>query len=159
MGKRRETVIFIILYAVFGIVIRKGERKLSLLYCDRFWSSGGCHLYLAQKTLWNAGIFAFKLGYLPEKAHSMFDFEDYRDLFNKYDTLTKIGFDYAVVEKEPSIQVLRYSGDWKDVGTRNMMAEVMADKTKGKAILDETCVNTNVVNELNIPILCMIQQD
>lgn len=31
----------------------------------------------------------------------------------------------------------------------------MAVKTKGKAILDETCENTNVVNELNIPILCM----
>ena len=111
--------------------------------------------YLAQSALWNAGIFAFKLGYLLDKAHSMIDFEDYRDLFNKYDTLTKISFDYAVVEKEASIQVLRYSGDWKDVGTWNMMAEVMADKTKGKAILDETCENTNVVNELNIPILCM----
>lgn len=85
----------------------------------------------------------------------MIDFEDYRDLFNKYDTLTKISFDYAVVEKESSIQVLRYSGDWKDVGTWNMMAEVMADKTKGKAVLDEICENTNVVNELNIPILCM----
>lgn len=69
--------------------------------------------------------------------------------------MTKISFDYAVVEKESSIQVLRYSGAWKDVGTWNMMAEVMADKTKGKAILDETCENTNVVNELNIPILCM----
>ena len=111
--------------------------------------------YLAQSALWNAGIFAFKLGYLQDKAHSMIDFEDYRDLFNKYDTLTKISFDYAVVEKESSIQVLRYSGAWKDVGTWNMMAEVMADKTKGKAILDETCENTNVVNELNIPILCM----
>ena len=111
--------------------------------------------YLAQSALWNAGIFAFKLGYLLDKAHSMIDFEDYRDLFNKYDTLTKISFDYAVVEKESSIQVLRYSGDWKDVGTWNMMAEVMADKTKGKAILDETCENTNVVNELNIPILCI----
>ena len=111
--------------------------------------------YLAQSALWNAGIFAFKLGYLLDKAHSMIDFEDYRDLFNKYDTLTKISFDYAVVEKESSIQVLRYSGDWKDVGTWNMMAEVMADKTKGKAILDEICENTNVVNELNIPILCM----
>lgn len=112
--------------------------------------------YLAQSALWNAGIFAFKLGYLLDKAHSMIEFEDYRDLFNKYDTLTKISFDYAVVEKESSIQVLRYSGDWKDVGTWNMMAEVMADKTKGKAILDETCENTNVINELNIPILCII---
>lgn len=111
--------------------------------------------YLAQNALWNAGIFAFKIGYLLKKAHSMIDFEDYRDLFNKYDTLTKISFDYAVVEKEPSIQVLRYKGDWKDVGTWNMMAEVMADTTKGKVILDDTCENTNVVNELNIPILCM----
>lgn len=111
--------------------------------------------YLAQSALWNAGVFAFKLGYLLDKAHSMIDFEDYRDLFNKYDMLTKISFDYAVVEKESSIQVLRYSGDWKDVGTWNMMAEVMANKTKGKAILDESSDNTNVVNELNIPILCM----
>lgn len=111
--------------------------------------------YIAQNALWNAGVFAFKLGYLLEKAHSMIDFDDYRDLFNKYDTLTKISFDYAVVEKEESIQVLRYRGNWKDVGTWNMMAEVMADKTKGKAILDDTCENTNVINELNIPVLCM----
>lgn len=111
--------------------------------------------YLSQNALWNAGIFAFKLGYLVDKAHSMIDFDDYRDLFNMYDTLTKISFDYAVVEKEPSIQVLRYKGDWKDVGTWNMMAEVMTDQTKGRVILDETCENTHVVNELNVPILCM----
>ena len=111
--------------------------------------------YIAKGALWNGGVFAFKLGYVLNRAHELIDFVDYDDLFNKYDTLTKISFDYAVVEKESSIQVLRYSGDWKDVGTWNMMAEVMADKTKGKAILDETCENTNVVNELNIPILCM----
>ena len=111
--------------------------------------------YIKENALWNAGIFAFKLSYLLAKAHSLIDFTDYRDLFNKYDGLKKISFDYAVVEKEESIQVLRYSGDWKDVGTWNMMAEVMADKTKGKVVLDEECENTNVVNELNIPILCM----
>lgn len=111
--------------------------------------------YIKENALWNAGIFAFNLSYLLTKAHSLIDFTDYRDLFNKYQTLTKISFDYAVVEKEQSIQVLRYSGDWKDVGTWNMMAEVMADQTKGKVVLDEECENTNVVNELNIPILCM----
>ena len=111
--------------------------------------------YLTQNALWNAGIFAFKLGYLLNKAHEMIDFKDYQDLFNRYETLAKISFDYSVVEKETSIQVLRYHGHWKDVGTWNMMSEVMADKSKGKVILDETCVNTNVINELNIPILCM----
>ena len=111
--------------------------------------------YLAQHALWNGGVFAFRLGYLLDKAHSMIDFTDYRDLYAKYDTLTKISFDYAVVEKEESIQVLRYDGDWKDVGTWNMMAEVMADPTKGNVILDDTCESTQVVNELAIPIICM----
>lgn len=36
-----------------------------------------------------------------------------------------------------------------------MMAEVMADNIKGKAVMDDTCVNTQIVNELNIPILAM----
>lgn len=111
--------------------------------------------YLARNALWNSGVFAFKVGYLLDKAHKMIAFDDYQDLFNKYDKLTKISFDYAIVEKECSIQVLRYKGDWKDVGTWNMMAEVMTDSTKGKAIIDDTCKNTNVVNELSIPILCM----
>ena len=111
--------------------------------------------YLAQKALWNGGVFAFRLGYLLEKAHNMVDFTDYRDLYDKYETLTKISFDYAVVEKEQSIQVLRYNGSWKDVGTWNMMAEVMADATKGKVVMDDTCGDTQVVNELDIPIICM----
>lgn len=111
--------------------------------------------YISNGALWNAGVFAFKLGYLIEKAHSMIEFSDFNDLFSKYETLTKISFDYAVAEKEKSISVMRYSGDWKDVGTWNMMAEVMADPFKGNVTMDETCVNTQVVNELDIPLLCM----
>lgn len=111
--------------------------------------------YLAQGALWNAGVFAFKLGYILDKAHALLDFTDYRDLYEKYELLPKISFDYAVVEKETSIQVMRYAGAWKDVGTWNMMAEVMTDVSKGKVVLDETCNNTQVINELDIPILCM----
>ncbi len=111
--------------------------------------------YIAQGALWNAGVFAFKLGYLLKKAHELLDFIDYVDLYAKYDTVAKISFDYAVVEQEPSIQVMRYAGEWKDVGTWNMMAEVMADTAKGNVIMDETCENTNVVNELDLPVLCM----
>ncbi|MCC8029733.1 MAG: cupin domain-containing protein [Lachnospiraceae bacterium] len=112
-------------------------------------------LYISRGALWNAGVFSFRLGYLMEKAHSMIDFTDYRDLYARYGTLEKISFDYAVVEKEPSIQVMRYAGEWKDVGSWNMMSEVMADRTKGNVTLDETCVNVNAVNELDIPILVM----
>lgn len=111
--------------------------------------------YITENALWNAGVFAFKISYLLQKVHNMIDFKDYRDLYSKYDTLTKISFDYAIAEKEDSVQVLRYSGAWMDVGTWNAIAEVMADPFKGRVILDETCEGTNVVNELNIPVLCM----
>ncbi|MBW3078672.1 sugar phosphate nucleotidyltransferase [Bifidobacterium simiiventris] len=111
--------------------------------------------YLRQGALWNAGVFAFKLGYLLHRAHELIDFDDYRDLYQNYGKCEKISFDYAVVEKEPSIQVMRYAGDWRDVGTWNMMAEVMADTTKGDVTLDDTCENVNVVNELDMPVLCM----
>ena len=90
-----------------------------------------------------------------DKAHELLDFKDYNDLFSKYETLPKISFDYAVVEKEPSIQTSRYQGDWKDVGTWNMMAEVMSDNAKGNVMLDETCSNSQAVNELDLPMLCM----
>jgi mannose-1-phosphate guanylyltransferase len=111
--------------------------------------------YLDQGAVWNAGVFAFKLGYLVEKAHSMLDFKDYRDLYAKYSQCPKISFDYAVVEKESSIQMMRYAGYWKDVGTWNTMSEVMADPIKGEATVDETCENVNIINELDIPILVM----
>lgn len=115
--------------------------------------------YIDNNALWNAGVFAFKLKYILNKAHELISFSDYADLYAKYESLKKISFDYAIVEKEPNIQVLRYNGEWKDVGTWNMMAEVMADSTKGNVILDEKCHNTNVVNELEIPILCMGCED
>lgn len=111
--------------------------------------------YIQQGALWNAGVFAFKLGYVLQKAHDMMKFTDYHDLYAKYEMLEKISFDYAVAEKESSIQVMRYAGAWKDVGTWNMMAEVMADAAKGNVTMDETCKNTHVVNELDIPVLCM----
>ncbi|WP_204652578.1 hypothetical protein, partial [Gemmiger formicilis] len=38
------------------------------------------------------------------------EFTDYQDLFRKYESLTKISFDYAVVERESEIQVLRFAG-------------------------------------------------
>lgn len=61
--------------------------------------------YIAQGALWNGGVFVYKLKYVMERAHQLIDFVDYQDLFNKYDTLTKISFDYAVVEHEDKIQV------------------------------------------------------
>lgn len=115
--------------------------------------------YLDEGAYWNGGVFAFKLGYVLKKAHEYMDFTDYRDLYEKYETVTKISFDYAVAEKENLISVIPYSGEWKDLGTWNTLTEAMAENTFGKATLDDTCENTHVVNELDIPILGMGLKD
>lgn len=115
--------------------------------------------YISQGALWNCGVFAFKIGYVLKRAHELIDFVDYADLFDKYDKLEKISFDYAVVEHEKDIKVMRFSGMWNDLGTWNTLTDVMENKSIGDAIFNETCENTNVVNEMNVPILCVGLKD
>ena len=115
--------------------------------------------YIEKGALWNGGVFAFRLGHVLERAHELIDFKDYNDLFEKYDTLQKISFDYAVVEHEEKIQVMRFAGKWKDLGTWNTLTEAMDGNAVGKAIFNETCENTHVINELNVPVLCMGLKD
>jgi mannose-1-phosphate guanylyltransferase len=111
--------------------------------------------YIAQGALWNGGVFAYKLRYVLEKAHELIEFTDYQDLFDKYETLTKISFDYAVVEKEKKIQVMRFAGEWKDLGTWNTLTEAMQEQVVGDAMLNENCSNVHIINELNVPVLAM----
>lgn len=115
--------------------------------------------YIRQGALWNGGVFAYKLKYVLDKAHELIDFEDYYDLFDRYDSLFKISFDYAVVEQEDEIEVMRFSGQWKDLGTWNTLTEAMEECTVGEADMNETCENVHIINELNIPVLCMGLKD
>lgn len=115
--------------------------------------------YISNGALWNGGVFACKLKYVLQKAHELLDFTDYYDLYAKYETLEKISFDYAVVEQEKQIKVLRFAGAWKDLGTWNTLTEAMAEQAVGKAIMNEKCQNVHVMNELDVPVLCMGLKD
>ena len=110
--------------------------------------------YIADGALWNGGVFAFKLSYLLGIALSLFGTDSYDELFERYGELQKISFDYAVVEKEKSINVIRFNGEWKDLGTWNTLSEAMVDPVSGNATADD-CENTHVVNELSIPLIAL----
>ena len=111
--------------------------------------------YIRQGALWNGGVFAFKLEYLIKKAHELIDYTDYADMFSRYDEMPRISFDYAVVEKEEKIQVQRFNGAWKDLGTWNTLTEAMNDNIIGKGVMNETCDDVHIVNEMDAPILAM----
>lgn len=136
----------------------RGEHCEPELVVDKFVekpSESRAKELIANGALWNGGVFCFKLKYIIDKAHELIDFTDYNDLYNKYESLTKISFDYAVVEKETNIDVVKYDGEWKDIGTWNTLTEVMTESTIGNAIIDDKSKNTSVINELNLPVIAM----
>ena len=111
--------------------------------------------YIEKGALWNGGVFAYKLGYVLDKAHQLIDFTGYDDLYNRYESLDKISFDYAVVEKEDKIQVQRFAGAWKDLGTWNTLTEAMTENVIGKGVMNDKCEGVHILNELNVPIIAM----
>ena len=141
--------------AKYGYIIPSDQGMLSAVQAFREKpDEDTAKRYIAKGALWNGGVFAYKLGYVLRKVHERIEFTDYNDLLTKYDTLEKISFDYAVVEKESRIQVLRYAGQWKDLGTWNTLTEAMEEPTIGDVILSDTCENVHVINDLDIPVVC-----
>lgn len=144
----------------YGYIIPEGKEKVSKV--STFKEKPDMETakdYISQGALWNGGVFAYKLKYVLDKAHELIDFTDYQDLFAKYETLTKISFDYAVVEKEDRIQVMRFGGAWKDLGTWNTLTEAMQEETLGDSTKNDTCENVHIINELDVPVICMGLKD
>ena len=128
-----------------GLKVQRFTEKPSVEVAKELLSAGA---------LWNGGVFAYKLSYVLNKSTELLGTADYQTLFNTYDTLKKISFDYAVVEQETSFNVLKYSGTWKDLGTWNTITEAMQRETIGDVTMVKS-KNTSVINELKIPVLAM----
>ena len=111
--------------------------------------------YIDGGALWNGGVFAYKLSYVLDKSKELLGTDNYDELFSNYANLKKISFDYAVVEAETSIDVLRYNGEWKDLGTWNTLTESIDENIIGNGVMNDNCSNVHIVNELDVPVLAM----
>ena len=140
----------------YGYIVPENKENISRVLSFREKpNEAAAKEYIAQGALWNSGVFAYCLGYVLERAQTLLGCSDYETLFSTYDRLEKISFDYAVVEREKNIGVLRYAGAWKDLGTWNTLTEIMEESTLGDVTMDDRCCGTHVVNELDVPILVM----
>lgn len=115
--------------------------------------------FIARGALWNCGVFAFKLSYLIDNLREIISFNCFSDVRRQYGKLEKTSFDYAVVEKAKKVAAISYSGQWKDLGTWNTLTEVMDTAPIGDVRISEDCVNTHVINELDIPVVVMGAKD
>jgi mannose-1-phosphate guanylyltransferase len=108
-----------------------------------------------QNAFWNSGVFSFRLGYMINQLRKRGLPSEYKDLIQHYESLPKISFDYEILEKAEQIAMIPYYGYWKDLGTWNTFTEDLQTNIIGKGLMGEGCINTHVINELDIPVIVL----
>ena len=107
---------------------------------------------IAEKALWNCGVFAFRLGYMISLLQGKGLPISYEDLLRHYHLMPKTSFDYEVLEKSNNLVALPYYGSWKDLGTWNTLTEEVPSPLIGNGWVSEDSTNTHLINELDIPV-------
>ncbi|MDE5874205.1 MAG: cupin domain-containing protein, partial [Muribaculaceae bacterium] len=114
---------------------------------------------ITEGALWNGGVFAFRLGYLTRIAEKYVDYPTFEEIRDHYTDFPKISFDYEVAEKAKSVAVVPFDGEWRDLGTWNTLTEELRHHNYGNVTTDGTSENTHVINELDIPVMCIGTKD
>lgn len=144
----------------YGYIVPENNKKVSSVFSFKEKPTKEKATALIKAgALWNGGIFAFKLQYLINLISNRLNVNNYFDLLKKYDELIKISFDYEVVEKESSIEVVRFAGEWKDLGTWNTLTEAMDSHFLGNSQTDDDCQNVSIINDTDINVLALGLKD
>lgn len=102
--------------------------------------------------LWNSGIYAFQLDYMITMLMDRGLPIHYDELYKQYGKLPKTSFEVEVTQKCASKSVINYHGAWKDIGTWKTLSEEISFQQLGLGELAEDCEQTQLFNELDIPI-------
>lgn len=145
--------------AKYGYIVPSKVRLEPSVYAvDRFTEKpdvATAERLIAEGAFWNGGVFAFELGFMLDILSRYTSSTDFDHIRGNYHSLPKISFDYEVAEKAHSVAMVPFDGSWKDLGTWNTLTDELSDEAIGNVIMDGTSVNTHVINELDIPIMCM----
>lgn len=145
--------------ARYGYIVPDGTSEVeSVRYFVEKPDVATARKLIAEGALWNVGVFAFRLGYMLDIASRMGYDTDFDSLRAHYADLSKISFDYAVAEDAKSAAVVSYTGRWKDLGTWNTLTDELYEPVYGN-VRFEDCKGTYIINELEIPIVCIGGKD
>lgn len=110
---------------------------------------------ISEGAFWNGGVFAFRLGYMMDIIARYVEADTFAEIRSRYREFPKISFDYEVAEKAQSVAVVPFVGEWKDLGTWNTLTDELSEYTIGNVVMGEASENTHVINELELPIMCI----
>lgn len=148
--------------AKYGYVVPNEEISDGVLRVQRFTEKPTVEKakeLISEGALWNGGVFAFRLGYLLDIANRYVSGESFDEIRDKYSEFPKISFDYEVAEKAKSVAVVPFSGEWRDLGTWNTLTDELKHSEYGNVTTDGTGNNTHIINELDIPLMCIGTKD
>lgn len=134
---------------------REGDAYQAIRFVEKPNVSVASHL-IEEGGLWSGGVFACRLGYLLKISKKYIgENSTFKRVEEKFEEYPKISFDYEVVEKEKSLAVVPYFGEWRDLGTWLTLTDELAQNTYGNVTVDGCQNNTHIINELDIPVVCI----
>lgn len=137
----------------YGYIIPKTSEHVSFVGC---FKEKPCkekaEEYIKQGALWSAGIYGFKVSYFLNKAKELLNYKDYDSFFASYQDCPVLSVSYALVEKEESTKVIRFNGEWEDLGSWEIFTSLMEGNVFGEGTIHDSS-NVKVVNETDIPIV------
>ena len=149
--------------AKYGYVIPQKHRKTDGIYeAERFMEKpdvATAERFIADGAFWNGGVVAIRRGYMIDIVKSYLVYDTFEEVRLRYEELPKISFDYEVAENAKSVAVVSYDGEWKDLGTWNALTDELKERCIGNVVMDEKSENTHVINELEIPVMCIGAKD
>lgn len=143
----------------YGYVVPSASDKKAVIYkVSRFTEKPDvlvAERLISEGAFWNGGVFAFRLGYMTDIVSRYVNAGTFAEIRSRYVEFPKISFDYEVAEKAGSVAVIPFAGEWKDLGTWNTLTDELKEHAIGNVILDRESENTHVVNELDLPVMCV----
>lgn len=142
----------------YGYIVPGAQLKDDALQVNQFIEKpdvARAEKLVADGALWNGGVFAFRLRYLLKIAEKYVNLPTFEEIRDNYSEFPKISFDYEVAEKAKSVAVVPFVGEWKDLGTWNTLTDELRHHNYGNVTTDGNGENTHIINELDIPVMCI----
>lgn len=146
----------------YGYILPDGAINNEALTVKRFIekpSVKDAETLISEGALWNGGVFAFRLSYMTAIARKYVNSASFAETRDRYSDFPKISFDFEVAEKAGSLGVVPFTGTWRDLGTWNTLTDELKHHSYGNVMLDGSGHNTHVINELDLPLMCIGTSD
>jgi mannose-1-phosphate guanylyltransferase len=114
---------------------------------------------IRQGALWSCGIFCFYPRDMLAHIEANFDVPAKETMGTLFDMFPQDSFDYVVVEREDALSVVRYAGQWADIGHWPAVMDMVGPLRIGNVSRDGQIENTMLINKLDIPMLAVGVQD